>query len=157
MRIAVVFYSETGHTLSVAELIQAALKAGGHEAVLHRLVAVGTAHPGAKDVKFELLPDLTGYDRIIFGAPVQAFSLCPVMDAYLVSAPSMVGKRAVLFMTEGFPYPWMGGNRAIAKMEGLLRSKGAQTKKAGVVNWMRTDRPRLIEKVVASVAEAAVS
>lgn len=157
MKVALVFYSETGNTLSVAELIQAALKARGHEAVLQRLVPIGEVHPGVKDVKFESLPDLVGYDRIIFGSPVQAFSLCPAMSSYLSSAPSMDGKMAVLFLTEGFPYPWLGGNRAMAKMENLLKSKGAAVKRAGIVHWTRKDRPKQIDSVVVSATEDIIA
>ena len=44
---------------------------------------VGGDKPQSKDIQIENPPEVAGYDALIFGAPVHAFSLAPAMKVYL--------------------------------------------------------------------------
>jgi len=58
------------------------------------------------------------------------------------------------FVTQAFPFPWMGGTQAIKGMEKLVQAKGGKVSATGVVNGCLPVRGRhssrkLIEKIVA--------
>lgn len=151
MRTAVIVYSQTGNTLSVAVKLVERLKAGGTEAHLVRLEPIGEVHPGVESIAFKNMPDLSGYDSLVFASPVQAFSLCSAMSAFLRQADLPRGARAAFFVTQFFPFRWMGGSNALGQMKGLIERKGIEALPAGVVNWSRKDREARID----SVTEAA--
>jgi flavodoxin len=75
MNIGMIVYSQTGNTLSVATKLKEKLSAAGHSVNFERLKVVGEVKPGTKDVQFETLPNAGQYDALVFGAPVEAFSL----------------------------------------------------------------------------------
>jgi hypothetical protein len=95
-------------------------------------------------------PDIGSYDLLIFGAHVRGFSLSPAMRAYLSGIVSLKGKKAACYITQGFPAPWMGGNRALGQMAELLASKGAVPYGTGIVNWPNAEKR---EKLITAVAE----
>lgn len=152
MNIGIIVYSGTGNTLSVAELVRDRLAAGGHTVKLERVEAAGYDPQSAKPVELTNAPDPSGYDALVFGAPVQAFSLSPVMKAYLEKLPQLAGRKTALLVTEYFPYAWMGGNRAARQMAEMCASHGAEVHGSGVVNWSRKDRARRIETCVERVS-----
>ena len=148
MNIGMIVYSQTGNTHSVAVKLEEKLSAAGHSVNLERLQVVGGYEQGAKDIQFETLPDLGRYDALVFGSPVQAFSLAPVMDSYLKQVGSLQNKRVAFLVTQAFPYPWLGGNRAVRHMKRACVSKGATVCGSGIVNWMKSRRDQQIVEVV---------
>ena len=153
MNIGMVVYSRTGNTHSVALKLQEKLSAAGHAVTMERLKAVGEARPGAKDIRFEELPDLGAYDALVFGSPVQGFGLAPAMVTYMKQLGSLQGKKVGLLVTEVAPFGWMGGNRAIGQMKKACESRGATVCGSGLVNWMRPGRERQIAQVVGSLSK----
>jgi NAD(P)H dehydrogenase (quinone) len=153
MKAGIFVHSRTGNTLSAAEKIQKSLEAGGHTAVIERVTAEGE-NPG-KGVKFRLknIPDTSPYDVLIFGAPVNGFSLSLAMKAYLEQLPQLQGKQTVCFVTEQFPKPWMGGNNSIKQMKALLTKKGAEIKQTGIVNWSAKTREDQIAGIAGRFAK----
>jgi hypothetical protein len=75
------------------------------------------------------------------------------MTAYLMQAASLKGKKTGCFVTQSFPYPWMGGNRAIGQMGKICGSKGAEVFGTGIVNWSSRHR----EKKIADIIEELIS
>ena len=148
MKIGIIVYSQTGNTLSVATKLAESLSAAGHSAVLEQVKVVGERKPGTKDFKLETLPSVDPYDVLVFGSAVEAFSLSPVMRGYLGQIASLQKKRVACLVTQAFPYPWLGGNRAVRQMRRLCESKGATVCGSGVVNWMRSRREERIAGVV---------
>ena len=146
MKIGIIVYSKTGHTFSVAEKIQEKLNAANHQAVVEQITISGEASPG----KFEIIgtPAVDGYDALVFGAPVQAFSLNPVMDAYLKQLPSLAGKKAAFFVTKQLPMAWTGGNRAVATMKKACKAKGAEALGSGMAFWKDTKREESVKQCV---------
>jgi len=140
MSIGIVVYSWAGHTLSVAEKLQEGLVAGGHTVKLEQVTVVGGRKQGAREFGLETLPDVAPYDAVVFGSAVEAFSLSPVLTAYLKQIGSLQGKKVACLVTQQFPYPWMGGNRAIRQMKKLLKAKGGTIAGSAVVNWAKSRR-----------------
>lgn len=147
MNIGIIVYSQTGNTYSVALKLKEKLAAVGHAVTLERIEVAGEVTPG-KPVQFKMLPDAGPYDALIFGAPVQAFSLCQPMSGYLKQVASLQGKKVACLVTQGLPYAWLGGNRAIRQMSRLCEAKGATVCGAGIVNWMNKRREQQIADVV---------
>lgn len=154
MNIGMIVFSHTGNTLSVAAKLQEKLASAGHSVTLERLEVVGGYDPQSPgQIEFEALPQLEAYDALVLGAPVQAFSLSPVMATYLKQAPSLENKKAACLVTQAFPFAWLGGNRAVRQMEKACRSKGATICGSGVVNWMKPSREQQIAEVTDRLSE----
>lgn len=147
MNVGMIVYSQTGNTYSVAQKLEEKLAAAGHAVTLERIEVIGEVAPG-QPVQFKTLPDPTKYDALVFGSPVQAFSLCQAMVEYLKQVESLQGKKVALLVTEFFPYPWMGGNRAVRQMTRLCKSKSATICGSGIVNWSKRRREQQIVEVV---------
>ncbi len=151
MKVGVVVYSETGNTLFVAQKIIERLNASGNQAVLERIKTIGKPNPADRsEVHYESLPVLEGYDAFVFGSPVHGFQVATPMAKFIPQAVHIKGKKAVGFVTEKFPFPWMGGDRSLSQLESLLKSGGALSCKAGIVNWSGGNRQELIQEVVDS-------
>jgi len=148
MNIGIIVYSQTGNTLSVAQKLEKKLSLAGHTVTLKQVKVVGERIRGDRDFQLETLPDAGPYDALVFGSAVEGFSLSPVLTTYLNQIESLQGKKVACLVTQLFPYPWMGGNRAIRQMERLCTSKGATVCGSGVVNWMRLRREKTTTKAV---------
>jgi len=154
MNIGIIVYSQTGHTLEVAEKIQERLIGEGHSVNLGRITVVGDRTPKTKTFDLDNCPDTAPYDAIIFGSAVEAFSLSQVLSRYLNQIDTLQGKQVSCLVSQQFPYPWMGGNRAIGQMKKICQSKGASIQTTGVVNWAKSRRDKTIAEAVARLSKA---
>ena len=151
MKIGIIVHSQTGNTYSVAEKLKEKLLEAGHSVNIERIKPVGGEKTNEKDVsriRIEKLPDVNSYDALVFGAPVQGASVSPVLAAYLTQVASLQNKKVACLVTEFFPYPWMGGTRAINQMKKVCESKGASVCGTGIVNWSSIGREKKITDVV---------
>jgi flavodoxin len=148
MNIGIIIHSKSGHTYSSALKLQEKLVAKGHKATIEKLTPVGDAHPGIKNLQLETKPELSGYDGLVFAAPVWAFALSPVMATYLSGIPSLKGKKIAAFVTMGFPFAWMGGNRAIKQLKQSCEAKGGEITETAVIGKSGQD-----EKIVSNMVE----
>lgn len=148
MNIGIIVYSQTGNTLSVAKKLEEKLSLAGHTATLEQVKLVSERNRGDRDFQLETLPDARPYDALVFGSAVEGFSLSPILTTYLKQIESLQGKKVACLVTQLFPYPWMGGNRAIRQMERLCTSKGATVCGSGIVNWMRLRREKTTTNAV---------
>lgn len=148
MKVGMILYSKTGNTLSVAEKIKEALTAQGHSVNLEQVTAVFDDPRNNTLFRLENKPNTAPYDHIIFAAPVQAFSLVPVMKAYLDQLPSLEGRTVTCFTTQHFPKAWMGGLHTIKQMTQALKKKGARVEETGIVNWTGKTRDEQIQDIV---------
>ena len=153
MNIGIILYSETGNTYSVSQKLKEKIVKAGHSVNIERLKVIGKVHPSTKDVKFESLPDIEPYDALVFGSPVQAFSLSSAMTAYLSQIKSLPDKKVAFLVTQFFPFPWLGGNRTIGQMKKICESKGATICGAAVVNWSKPSREKQIAEIVEKLSK----
>ncbi len=153
MKIGIIIHSHSGNTLSVAQKIKDRLAAAGHSVNLEQVTAVNGDPKEARNVQLKDIPDTSKYDLLIFGAPVWAFSLSPVMKLYLSQLPSMQGKKIGCFVTQQLRFRFMGGNNAISQMKKACQSKGGSIYETGIVNWSHKQREARIEEVVQKLGE----
>lgn len=144
MKVGIIVHSHTGNTLVVAQKLKEELTALGHLVTLEQVTAVNEDPSAAANVQLKTIPDISDYDALFFGAPVRAFSLSPVMKLYLSQIPSLQGKKVSCFITQSFPFPWMGGTRTIKQLKKLCEVKGAQVAESAIVNWSSKQREKMM-------------
>ena len=113
MFIGIIVYSKTGNTLSVANRVKQAFEARGHTVSIDQIKA--DVDEKKSKVNLTHRPDPTIYDRVVFAAPVWAFTLCPVMREYLTVLPELRDVNVYGIVTQHLSRPWLGGNRAVKK------------------------------------------
>lgn len=148
MKIGIIIHSQTGHTNSVALKLKEKLSTAGHKVNLERVEPVEEIRPGVKNFQLKTLPDATAYDALIFAAPVQGFSLSPVLTAYLNQLSTLRNQKIAGFVTQTFPFPWMGGNQSIAQMKQICAAKGGVILGTAIVNWSNKRRETQITELV---------
>ncbi|MEN1760386.1 flavodoxin family protein [Anoxynatronum sibiricum] len=148
MKIGIIIYSQTGNTSAVAEKIKIRLIERGHAAEIERIEIEGEMKQGMEDIVFKSVPETDKYDIIVFGSPVQSFSLNPVMKNYLDQLHSLGGKKIACFVTKGLPGRFTGGNQAIRTMLAVCEEKGGTVEETGVVVWSGSR-----EKTINDIAE----
>lgn len=151
MNIGMIVYSQTGNTWSVAQKLQEKLSAAGHTVTMERIEVIGEVSPG-KPVQFSATPEPQPYDALVFGSPVRAFSLCQAMVEYLKQVAPLQGKKVACLITEAFPFPWLGGNRAVRQMTRLCKAARADVCGSGIVNWMKKEREQQVVDVTDSMS-----
>ncbi len=152
MNIGIIVYSKTGNTFEVGSRLKGVLEQKGHSVNLDRVTIEGEAKPGDKDVKLINIPLVDGYERIIFGTPVQAFSLAVAMETYLKQVPTLGGKEVSLFVTKHLPFVWTGGKRTLGQMEKVCKDKGASVRGKEIVFWNEKSREETIKKCIANLS-----
>ena len=153
MKVGIIVYSKTGNTLAVAERIGNQLKADGIAASVERFSAE-TLPQSNKPVRLTAVPNPNEFDAVIFGAPVQAFSLDPAMSLYFEQINSINPKNVFCFVTQHFKKPWLGGNHAMKQMLALLNKKGITAKPLGVVNWSSEQREEQVLQIIQKCSQA---
>jgi len=148
LKIGIVIFSRTGHTLSVVTKLVENLAAVGHTATLEQLKPVGRFAPGMREVPLEAPPDPAPYDALVFGAAVEGGMLSGAMTSYLKQVPSLQGKRVACLVAQGFPFSSWGGVQSVAQMKALVEAKGGRVVGSSIVHRMSLRRAR-------EVAEAA--
>lgn len=148
MKIGIIVYSHTGNTLSVAEKIKNSLSLAGHMVAIERITAVNNDPRSQEGKQLKNAPNISPYDAFLFGAPVWAFSLSPLMKDYISQLPSLHGNKTGCFVTQQFPYAWMGGSHAIRQMQKTCESKGADIFETGVINWSSKKRDVQIQNLI---------
>jgi len=147
MKIGLVVYSGTGHTWRVAERLKEVLSTAGHSVALERLASVEPVSA----IEAEGPSPVSGYEALVFGAPVHGGLPAPPMAQYLEHIDSLEGKRVACLVTGLFP-PGLGRNQALAQMEAVCESKGATLCGSGSVGWLSLRRKRQIASTVESLA-----
>ena len=154
MNIGIILYSKTGNTLHVAERIKEAIADSGHTVCVERFDAETSGKESNTPLRLTAMPDPTVYDAVIFGAPVQAFSLDPAMSMYLKQIGALKKVPTLCFVTQHFKKAWMGGNHAMKQLLAQLQGKGITATAVGVVNWTSDQREAQIDKIAAQCVKA---
>ncbi len=157
MNIGIIIHSVTGNTYSVGMRLRDSLTVAGHTVQLERVKSDGPVKPRDTNVKLTCAPEIAGYEAVIIGAPVHAFSLSPVMQAYLNQVDALDDKPVAGLVTMFFPFAWMGGNRALRQLRQICQAKGARLRGMGAVNWCRPTREAQIKALTNTLSAAIQS
>jgi flavodoxin len=132
MKAVVIYYSYSGNTKKVAEVLIEALKAKVGEVGQIQLLGLdepkaffGQCKRALWHKKAQIQPvsfDLSIYNIICLGTPVWAFGPAPAINAYLDKCFGLKDKKVILFTTYG---SGAGNNRCLDYMQGILSKKGA--------------------------------
>ena len=152
MKIGIIIYSQTGNTRSVAAKLRDKLQSAGHSVALEDMKLAGERKQGTREFQLGPLPDPAPYDLVVIGSPVEAFSLSPVTASALGQIRNLGKKSVLCLVTQGFPFAWLGGNRAARQMRKLCEAQGAAVRGAAVVNWMGKGLDRRITDAVDKLA-----
>lgn len=148
MEIAIIVYSNTGHTLKVARRLEEALAADGHAVTLKELETTERVRmSNTDDVELKNNPSIEGYDALVFAAPVWGGKPASPMGRYLDQLSSLEGKKVACLATGAFPRP-LGRKQTIQKMKDICEAQGATVLGAGSVGWISFRRERQIAQVV---------
>lgn len=129
------------------------LEAKGHTAEIGDVVPEGEVHPGKKDISFSSNPNVETYDAVIFGSPVQAFSLAAAMKAYMAQMGSLKDKKIAVYVTKQLPGKWTGGNKAVKQMSNFSGARGGTVIGTNILNWSKQDNEENIEETAEEVSK----
>ncbi len=148
LNIAIIVYSRTGNTHSVAQTLQEKLREQGHSCALHLLRTADSDDETDAELRADSLPGLDQYDALILGTPVHAFSLPRAVTAYLRQMPSLKDRKLACFATKQLPFHWTGGSQAIGRMKSICEKKGATVIGAEIVIWSGARRDDDISRCI---------
>lgn len=145
MNVAIILYSGTGNTRSVAERLAEKVRSRNHHVEIREVTVTGDPGKGADSFQPAQTPPTDDADIVVLAAPVMAFSLSPVMKAYInqVEIPS---RPVLVVITQHFPRPWMGGRQAFGWIKRALERKGGSVRDAMIVNWTSKSREQQIDE-----------
>jgi len=138
MKKAIVYYSKTGNTKSVVDRLR------GFDVLEIKAESDDPNH----DPVLTSSPSISGYEYVVFAAPVHGFQLCKIMKAYLHQLGSLQGKTVDLFVTHHFRFAFLGGNQALKQMKKIVLEKEGEIRFQTSVNWKAKDREEVIRKVI---------
>jgi len=160
MKTAVVYYSYTGNTHRVAQIIIGVLKSRGEEAIPVRirplkeetnfLIQCRDSFLRKKPELYRTLLDLKDYDRIILGSPVWAFNPSPAINTYLDKCISLEGKEAFCFVTYG---SGTGKEKALKTLQKDLEAKGAKV--VGEISFKQNEGLEASKNKISKMLEGA--
>ena len=139
MKKAVVIYSKTGNTRSVAE------RFSGFDLLE---VKAESDDPNQTNPVLTEIPKVEDYDYLVFAGPVNAFQLAKVMNVYLKQLPDLNGKVIDIFITHHFPFAFLGGNQALKQMTKIINSKGTRVRFKTSVDWSSRKRELKIAEMI---------
>lgn len=148
MNIQLLVHSQTGNTLSVANALKAAVEPIYPNINLTSIEVDNEREMNTSKISITELPDCKDADLIVLGGPVRGGSPSPAMLKIIETLSSIQGKKCIIFTTEFFPYDWMGGRRAILKMEKELTARGALVTYHAIIHWKRRDRVKQIDDFI---------
>lgn len=143
MKTIIIVHSSTGTTRKFADKIAGKLRENGHSTIVTQLetdvpVKSGSVRSCEKFV-ITNLPKIKEYDAVLLGGPVWGFSASPVIIACIDALDDLKGKKVIPFVTQGFPFKFMGGKQAIALMSRHAASKQATTLRGAIVSKLFHD------------------
>jgi len=132
MNSIIIFYSYSGNTAKVTEVLANALKIKGPVDTIRLepmdesesfLGQCRRAFFKKKAVIKDTIFNLGNYSLICFGTPVWALGMAPALRTYLDKCNGVDGKRIILFTTYG---SGTGNNKCLNEMQDILSQKGAK-------------------------------
>ncbi|MCM8780869.1 MAG: NAD(P)H-dependent oxidoreductase [Candidatus Omnitrophica bacterium] len=150
MKSVIVYYSYTGNTRKVAEILAEYLESKAETT----LIALKTLDESDKflsqalrafiHTRARLEPtdfNLSNYDLICFGSPVWAFAPAPAINTYIDRCFGINQKPVVLFTTYG---SGVGNQRCLDYMQSLLIQKGVSSFKRFSIQQFKTQDKEFI-------------
>jgi flavodoxin len=160
MKIGIIVHSQSGHTAAFAKAIAAKCSERGHDVDTILLMTTGLSRPSSLRFTISNAPgdaELAQFDRVLVGGPVWAFKASPVIMKYLSSIGALKGKKALAFVTMGFPWKALGASRALYSMSKKLELSDAEALPGEAVRYLfgKSNKKQLdaaVERICARIA-----
>jgi len=154
MKSAIIFYSYSGNTAEVAEILAEQLTRNGPVDTF-RLEAMDESDSFLGQCKRALFKkkaqikdtvfDLSSYSLICLGTPVWAFGMAPALRAYIDRCKGAENKNLVLFTTFG---SGTGNNKCLNEMQAILAQKGVKEfKRFSVQQFKVKDKEFILARI----------
>jgi NAD(P)H dehydrogenase (quinone) len=127
MKIGIIIYSMSGHTVTIAKAIAERFRKENHDVDIKLLMVTGMTHPGSKRFSICNMPEseeIDEYDALVFGGPVWLFKASPVILKFIGWLEKLDGKSVTCFVTQLSPWPSFGGYQALKSMNDRLKASG---------------------------------
>lgn len=130
MKSIILYYSYTGNTKKIAEILAAHLRQKSEVDIVElksldesdKFLSQAFRALRHKKAKIQSVNfNLSNYDLICLGTPVWAFAPSPAMNTYLDECFGLEGKEVILFTTYG---SGTGNQRCLNYMQEILSKKG---------------------------------
>ena len=154
MKSIIIFYSYSGNTRKVTNLLAEYLKEKGQTDIID-LRPMDESHSFfgqcrraflKKRAKIETVNfNLSGYDLICLGTPVWAFAPTPAMNTYLDKCFGLENKEVILFTTYG---SGTGNQRCLNYMQSILTKKGVKHFNRFSIQQFKVNNGEFITKVI---------
>lgn len=154
MNIQIIVHSQTGNSLHVANMLKLNLESDTAVVAMTHIQADDEKIMDPDQIKITALPDLKQADVLIIGGPVRGFGPSPAVKKAIRSLGSLKGKKVVLYVTEFFPFDFMGGKQTINAMTKMIEQKGGTVKLTRIIHWYNWGRNLKILKLVHAVKTA---
>ncbi|MDD3803207.1 MAG: hypothetical protein PHW02_02320 [bacterium] len=158
MKILIVFYSETGNTKLFAEEVKKAVEKKNIVCDMIQIetdVPARNYNPSNQVLNIKNMPDAEGYDYVILGGPVMAFRANYATMKCIKEINGIKGKKFIPFVTQHFPFPFMGGTNAISMMSKEAKKAGAEVLEGSIINiaWhdYKNDMKKKAEEISKSI------
>jgi len=138
-------HSQTGNTLAAANTLFGIARDTGGTAELAVIVPSSEQETDPAKITISPVPDCSGADLIVIGGPVHGASATAAVRKAISEMTGMKDKPVVLFVTEFFPFAWMGGSRAVKQMEEAAAARGAKIVCKEIIHWKRRDRQKQLD------------
>ncbi len=163
MKACVIFYSQTGNTRKVANVLIDELKAQFDEVDTFRIEAVdesncflcqcaGAVFKTRAKIK-EIPADLSAYDLIAIGTPVWALEPTPAVRAYLGKISGVANKKVIIFATYG---SGLGKSKCLNRMESVLRGKGVFSVKRFSIQQFKVNDVPFVKSEIKNCLERGI-
>jgi len=149
MKIGIIYYSETKHTEQVCLGLKDALEIQGHDVTLEEVKVFDIK----TDKRISFSPSINGYDLIVFGTPVQGFSLPIPMQYYLKSLTLPQKQKIEIIITQYFKIAWLGANHTIRQILDILRPAQPDLCNTAIVHWSSKRRTDQIVTAIKRLSE----
>jgi flavodoxin len=149
LKIAIIYYSLSRHTLSLVKTLQASLTEASHSLTVTALEP-SLLKIGEQRAELKSIPPVSGFDLLVLASPVHGGRASTPMQAFLDGCEPFNGKKVICLVTQVFPH-WLGGDQALAAMLAQCRSKGARVVATGSVSWYSFARRRQVADILARV------
>jgi flavodoxin len=162
MRSAIIFYSYSGNTAKVAEVLHDELTSKGSADVFSLepedesdsfLGQCRRAFFKQKAKIKDTIFDLSNYSLICFGTPVWAFGMAPALRAYIDKCSGLEGKSIILFTTFG---SGTGNNKCLNEMQAILSQKGVKDFKRFSVSQFKINDQQFIQDKINEVSRLSL-
>ena len=154
MKSLVIYYSFSGNTRKVSEVLAEYLKQKGEVEIIE-LKALDEsdkfliqAARGFRKKRAEIAPinfDLSQYDLVCLGTPVWGLGPSPAMNTFLDKCLGLEGKDIVIFTTYG---SGAGNSKCLNYMQKILAEKGAKSfKRFSVQQFKVKDKEFVLSEI----------